>query len=619
MLKQLVAAAFRRRRRDAVALETTLADAAGAAEAGDRRRAEALYRVAAQSHPDSLETAVRYGWFACEDANWKLAHALFSRASALARENVEAQVGLGLASFRQGNVAEALAAYETALRLDPNHAIALQHLSSVAYRLGDGERVRMLFDALQALAPSNGRAIARALMLPSLLESNAEIERVRARLANDIEHLEGLAPRVADPAAEVNVTAFYLAYHGRDDRELQERIAALHLKACPALAYVAPHCRGSAARDPGRIRVGVVSRYLYRHSIGRVVQGLIAKLDRKRYTVDACSFDAPCDSVSEAIARDADAWVILPRALADARETLAERRYDVLLYPDIGMDPTTYFMSFARLAKVQCTTWGHPVTTGVPNVDYFLSTDYFEPEGAQANYSERLVTLSDVAFPGYYYRQHVPPPAASAELGFDRGRRVYYCPQALFKFHPDFDAVLKAILRRDTGGEIVITYDVELDLYRLPRLQARLRKTCEEVFDRVVFLPRADRREVYLQRLQACEVVLDTVHYCGGSSSLDAISAGALIVTLPSAFNRGRHTYGFFRKMRFSETIARSPEHYVEIAVRIATDDALRARLKSEQRVCAEALYEDEGAVEQIGRFFEDAFNAPHTRDRSPR
>ena len=619
MLKQLVAAAFKRRRRDAATLETRLAEAARAAEAGDRRSAETLYREAAQSHPDSLETAVRYGWFACEDANWSLAHALFNRASALAPENVEVRVGVGLASFRQGHVAEALASYEAALGLDPRNAMALQHLCSLAYRLGDGARVRALFDALQAIAPSNGRKIARALMLPSLLDSNAEIEGVRAQLANDIEDLERVVPRVEDPAAEVNVTAFYLAYHGRDDRELQERIAALHLRACPALAYVAPHCRASAVREPGRIRVGVVSRYLYRHSIGRVVQGLIAKLDRDRFAVDACSFDAPCDSVADAIERDADAWLILPRALAPARATLAERRYDVLLYPDIGMDPTTYFMSFARLAKVQCTTWGHPVTTGVPNVDYFLSTDYFEPEGAQANYNERLVTLRDVAFPGYYYRQQVPPPAASAELGFDRGRRVYYCPQALFKFHPDFDAVLAAILRHDAGGEIVITYDVELDLYRLPRLQARLRKACDDVFDRIVFLPRADRREVYLQRLQACEVVLDTMHYCGGNSSLDAISAGALIVTLPSGFNRGRHTYGFFRKMRFIETIAKSPAHYVEIAVRIATDDALRARLKSEQRTCAEALYEDEGAVGEIGRFFEDALNAPRTPDRFPR
>jgi len=608
MLKRLLSGAFRRTRRaDPGALEPRLAEAARLAEAGSRARADALYRSIIEAYPDSAAAFAGYGWFACAEESWERAGVLFGRAAALAPDAVAGYIGLGYATLRRGNPHSAIEHYETALRIEPGNATALQHLASIHYRLGDGERVRALFAALEALSPASGRSIAAALMLPSMLESNEEIERVRARLSDDIERLGRDTPVVRDPAAEVDVTAFYLAYHGRDDRALQERIAALHLKACPGLAYVAPHCAGPAKRLGGRIRVGVVSRFLYRHSIGRVMQGLIAKLDPARFEIYACTFDAPVDSVSRAIEDDAQAWVILPRQLEAARETLAQHAFDVLLYPDIGMDPFTYFLSFARLAPVQCTTWGHPVTTGVPNVDYFLSTDYFEPEEAQAHYSERLVMLTDVAFPGYHYRREVPAQASAADVGFDRGRHVYFCPQALFKLHPDFDAILTAILRRDPAGEIVITHDVELDAYRLPRLQARLRRIAGDLYERIVFMPRADRFETYLQRLQACEVVLDPVHYCGGNTSLDALSAGALLVTLPSGYNRGRHTYGFFRKMRFMETVADTPGQYVDIAVRIATDGAHRARLKSLQSAAAEALYEDPGAVEQLARFFEDA------------
>ncbi len=39
---------------------------------------------------------------------------------------------------------------------------------------------------------------------------------------------------------------------------------------------------------------------------------------------------------------------------------------DILFYPDLGMTPLTYFLAFARLAPVQCVSWGHPVTTGIP-------------------------------------------------------------------------------------------------------------------------------------------------------------------------------------------------------------------------------------------------------------
>ena len=74
-------------------------------------------------------------------------------------------------------------------------------------------------------------------------------------------------------------------------------------------------------------------------------------------------------------------------------EQVAATELDVLFYADIGMDPTTYFLAFSRLAPVQCVTWGHPVTTGIPNIDDYLSSDVFEAPGAEAHYTERLIRL----------------------------------------------------------------------------------------------------------------------------------------------------------------------------------------------------------------------------------
>ncbi len=78
-------------------------------------------------------------------------------------------------------------------------------------------------------------------------------------------------------------------------------------------------------------------------------------------------------------------------------------------------------------------------------------------------------------------------------------------------------------------------------------------------------------------------------------------------MTLPSKLNRGRHTYGFFRKMRFLKTVVQNTEEYVDLAVRIATDKALSARLGAESRERAPMLYEDQRAVDQIAAFFEKA------------
>ena len=353
--------------------------------------------------------------------------------------------------------------------------------------------------------------------------------------------------------------------------------------------------------------MGIASTFLHDHSIGRVMRGLFARIDRTRFTVHGFAFQSGEDAVLRAMKADADEWVTLGRDYRAARERMAAAELDVLLYPDIGMDPLTYFLAFARLAPVQCTTWGHPVTSGVPALDYFISTEHFEPADGERHYSERLVRLADVALPGYYYRPQMPPPAPAP--GFDRGRRVYFCPQMLFKLHPDFDAILADILRRDPGGEVVITHKGAYDAHRLARLQARLQRNAADVYPRMVFLLRTPGAEGYWQRLRACDVVLDTVHYCGGNTSLEAISAGAPVVTLPSGLQRGRHTYGFFRKMGFTETVASSPEDYATLAVRIATDRDFARHVRETQGARAAALYEDESAVRQIEALFERAYD----------
>ena len=151
------------------------------------------------------------------------------------------------------------------------------------------------------------------------------------------------------------------------------------------------------------------------------------------------------DEMARAIRAASDRVVVLPPALDAARRAIAELELDVLFYEDIGMDAFTYFLAFARLAPVQCVSYGHPDTTGIANVDYWVSNDLFEPADAAGHYSERLFLLRDPGTTAYYYRpQLVPPAKRREEFGLPEGATLYLCPQSLFKLHPDFDAILAA-------------------------------------------------------------------------------------------------------------------------------------------------------------------------------
>ena len=97
-----------------------------------------------------------------------------------------------------------------------------------------------------------------------------------------------------------------------------------------------------------------------------------------------------------------------------------------------------------RLAAVQCCSWGHPVTSGFPTIDYFISSDLMEPADAADHYSERLIRLPNLSI--YYEPAEVPPVAIDrAQLGLRASAVVYWCCQSLPKYLPQFDEVFARI------------------------------------------------------------------------------------------------------------------------------------------------------------------------------
>jgi CRISPR-associated protein Csy1 len=242
------------------------------------------------------------------------------------------------------------------------------------------------------------------------------------------------------------------------------------------------------------------------------------------------------------------------------------------------------------------------VTTGQAAIDYFLTCGEMEPDGAEAHYTERLVRLPGI---GTRYASPSGMSAKSREaLGLPSEGHLYLCPQSLFKIHPDNDSLFARVLAADPEGTLIFfrDHDEPLTGHYRERLLRAMRHQGVHGESRTTFLPRMDHGD-YLRVNALCDAMLDTRHWSGGNTSLDAFAAGLPLVTLPGRYMRGRQSLAMLRLAGLEELAAKDEADFVRIATRLATDRPWREAISVRVRAGARRLFDDPAPVAGLASF----------------
>lgn len=570
--------------------------------------AERLLRAALAADPDHWLARYTLAVVLQDLGRHGEAAALYAVLLAVKPEHVKAWNNYGIALQYSGRREAAIDAFRRALTLSPGHPGALFNISGLLAESGRVDEARALLDPYCSVSEPNLFDLRRALMLPPVAASAADLTGRRSAMLRDLRRLTERLPRLHDPLREVGRTPFYLAYQGDSDREILEALAALYRAACPDLSYVAAGCRSGETRvNPGRRRrIGFASFFFCDHSVGRVIRGLVERLPRDRFEVVVVFLGGQVDdALARDMARAADQVLETPYELAAARQLIADAQLDLLCLSDFGMDPLSYFLGFARLAPVQCTTWGHAETSGLATIDWFVSTEFFERADADADYSERLYRLPGVASPAFY-----PRPQRQAG-GVSRipagGGPNYLCAQTVYKLHPDFDLLVAAILSRLPSAGLYLVRSAE-PLWN-QALATRLAANLGELMAQVVWLDLMARPD-YEATILAADVILDSPHFTGGNTSLEAFALAKPVVTLQGATMRSRFTAGFYRAMGLAEAIAENADAYIEQAIDLGQNPSSRAALAQAIAESNGILFEDENVPARWADFFDQVLSA---------
>lgn len=569
---------------------------------GAREDARAAYRRAVAGDPAQV-VALR-GLMTLAQSPTESQEATDLLQSALKHDPEQAvlMVDLGSALYRARRYTQALPLLERALQLRPQSTVTARQCFFLLQELGEPERARAVFARHLSQRRDPALEMHAATLLPPIPSSSAHIARWRDRFRRQVAALIQDPPTLTDPAQGFARSLFLLAYHGLDDRDLRADLARLYRRASPDLAFTAPHCNAPVVRPAGRIKLGLVSSFFRDHTIGKLNLGFVERLPRDRFEVTVFAVPGRADAMTQRYRAAADRFVVLPPTLANARALIAHSRQDALYYPEIGMEALSYTLAFARLAPLQFTTWGHPETSGIDTVDAFLSSVWLEPAEAERYYTERLVRLN--ALPAAPTRPEAKRRFERAHLGLPGDRRLYACPQTLFKFHPSFDPMLAAILARDPDGLLVLLEGATPEW--VAKLTRRLRRAGIDTDRQVRFLPQMPLDQ-YLSLCRVADVVLDPPVFGGGNSTYEALYQDAVVVTLEGEFLRGRISAAMYRKMGLADLIPADARAYVDLALRLAKDEDFRTEQRARIAERRHLIYLDDDGVQALAAFVEGA------------
>jgi predicted O-linked N-acetylglucosamine transferase (SPINDLY family) len=573
------------------------------------------YQETLRLDPACLKAYQYLGSIYVDLQRWEEAIVILQEAVKLDPQKPELFYLLGC-SFSVGKYSlEAIDAYHQALTLKPHYPDCLYRLGLEFFLVGREPEALRCFRETIALNPKFfGAWMSFCLAHLRIIYARSEDlplarQNYERALKYAIETLSLTSQEEIKIAAATvgTVHPYYLSYQGENDRELQafygnwiQKIMSLRYPQWSLPKVMPP------PHQDGKIRVGIVSGFFKYHSVWKMrIRGWMTAIDRRQFHLIGIYTESYADEITQEARQGFDQFIEGIDSFETLCQAIQAANCHVLLYPEIGMNEKVIRLACLRLAPLQCMGWSHPITSGLPTIDYFLSSELMEPLQAEEHYTEALLPLPNLGT--YYIPYEEEPAAVDLELwGLRPDVPRFLCLQSLFKYLPQHDDLLPSIAR-EVGPCQFVFLQRSVSQALLKRFLGRLRQAFAihnlEARDYITLMPGYLNRAEYAALNQSGHIFLDTIFWSGCNTTLEALNFNLPIVTLPGQTMRSRHSSAILTRMGITATIATDLDHYIQIAARLAQDSDWYTEIQAQIRHNRWKLYRDEAPIRVLESF----------------
>lgn len=577
---------------------------------GKIQEAISIYKQVIELNPNYAEAYNNLGNIFSFQNNEKEAISNFDKSIRINKNFSQPYNNKGILLQKMGKLDEALACYKAAIKIDPNSADAQNNLGNLFYNICNNEEAIKQYEKASKIKPNEIRFVLNNLLLiPPIMPSADNIKFYRKRYLHGLNSLSKYTATINETDKSGVLRSFNLAYHGKDNLKIVKKTSKIFRKIFPNINYTSDKLNKKI--DNRKIKIGIISQFLTGHTIGKLYRGLIKNLDRKKFEVIIFhTAQTESNAMKNEIDLNADKVINLSLYIDKQRSQIEDENLDIIFYPDIGMSTTTYVLAYSRLAPIQIVGWGHPDTTGISTIDYFLSSILLEKPNAKKKYSEKLILLKHL--PHFYEPiEKFDSFKSREELGLPKTGRLYCCVQTLYKIHPDFDYILNKIVQKDPKGTIIFIGGKGKFKYWQNVLRKRWKKRFKSLNEKVIFIDPLSVKD-FVALCKNSDVLLDSVHFGGGNTFLEAMIVGTPTITMTGDFLRANTTAGGYKQMKISNPpIVCNKEQYIKLAVELAKNSKKNKNLRKISIVAAKKfLFKNIFALKEFEKFLEKAHKA---------
>jgi protein O-GlcNAc transferase len=454
----------------------------------------------------------------------------------------------------------------------------------------------------------------------------AECKRILQFCPDDVNILDKLGDLlIVAGKAELAATVFFAAWKCAEGKVLPYSKLLHALLECPKIGsdmlaeahltfgdlFDRPASEHSNdTRIDRRLKVGYISDSFRAHAIPLFFEPALRHHDRERYEVYCFSNSRVFDVVSRRLKRLADRWFDVS-SLGDDDVVGLIKRLNIDILVELGghIGDNRLGVLAHQAAPIQISTWHYPCTTGLKNIQYYLSDRTICPAGMERFFSEAVLHLNPIAM---CYQPSRNSPSVSKLPASISGILTFGAFHRMSKITPDSLAMWAGVLRRTPRSRLVLHHifegsrrvskifraDIELGFNRLGVASRRLS-----------FVGAASQRDT-LTLYRDVDIALDSYPYSGCTTTAESLWMGVPVITWAGPRVSSRYSASMLRAVHLDQFVAQSPEECAAIAAGCASNVSvlynLRRRLR--QMMLASPLTDCVTHTREIERVYRDVW-----------